>query len=374
MLENHLATQYAPAERTVQSELERQSRIFSKNKLVIDVLKSISQMLVVLNNERQIIYANQLYYNFCGVPETESLLGKRPGEAINCVHSFLTNGGCGTTEFCRQCGAANAIVESHKGIQSTKECRIVTQTHESKELQVTATPYNFEGETFTIFALIDISNRKRKETLERIFFHDILNSASVISGLSAILKEADSMEEIVDIANIIDRASANLVEEIQMQRQLRIAESGELKPEFKEVNSLSILHELKDIYSRHELITDKTILIDNKSQKIIFKTDPILLRRVLANMVKNALEVYNPKAQITLNCTSQGGAVQFSVHNTKFMEHKVQLQLFKRSFSTKGIGRGLGTYSMKLLGEKYLNGKVWFESSEEKGTTFFIEV
>ena len=35
---------------------------------------------------------------------------------------------------------------------------------------------------------------------------------------------------------------------------------------------------------------------------------------------------------------------------------------------------GLGTYSMKLFGEKYLKGKVWFESSKEKGTIFFIEI
>jgi sensor histidine kinase regulating citrate/malate metabolism len=48
----------------------------------------------------------------------------------------------------------------------------------------------------------------------------------------------------------------------------------------------------------------------------------------------------------------------------------VQLQLFKRSFSTKGEGRGLGTYSMKLLTERYLNGRVGFRTSESAGTTF----
>jgi sensor histidine kinase regulating citrate/malate metabolism len=66
--------------------------------------------------------------------------------------------------------------------------------------------------------------------------------------------------------------------------------------------------------------------------------------------------------------------VKFSVHNSKYIEPEVQNQLFKRSFSTKGVGRGFGTYSMKLFGEKYLKGKVWFESSPENGTTFFIEI
>ena len=52
------------------------------------------------------------------------------------------------------------------------------------------------------------------------------------------------------------------------------------------------------------------------------------------------------------------------------MPHVVQLQLFQRSFSTKGLGRGLGTYSMKLLSERYLGGRISFTSTEEAGTTF----
>jgi sensor histidine kinase regulating citrate/malate metabolism len=44
--------------------------------------------------------------------------------------------------------------------------------------------------------------------------------------------------------------------------------------------------------------------------------------------------------------------------------------MFQRSFSTKGSDRGLGTYSMKLLGERYLHGEVEFTTSQEEGTTF----
>ena len=63
-------------------------------------------------------------------------------------------------------------------------------------------------------------------------------------------------------------------------------------------------------------------------------------------------------------------SVEFSVHNPNPMPRNVQLQVFQRSFSTKGSGRGLGTYSMKLLSERYLGGRVSFESNEESGTVF----
>jgi CheY-like chemotaxis protein len=48
----------------------------------------------------------------------------------------------------------------------------------------------------------------------------------------------------------------------------------------------------------------------------------------------------------------------------------VQLQIFQRSFSTKGSGRGLGTYSIKLLAERYSKGRVSFATSPEEGTVF----
>ena len=54
------------------------------------------------------------------------------------------------------------------------------------------------------------------------------------------------------------------------------------------------------------------------------------------------------------------------------MTEAVKLQLFNRSFSTKGEnGRGFGTYTVKLLLERYLNGHVEFNSTEKDGTYFY---
>ena len=48
------------------------------------------------------------------------------------------------------------------------------------------------------------------------------------------------------------------------------------------------------------------------------------------------------------------------------------MKIFQRSFSTKGEGRGLGTYSMKLLTERYLGGRVSFTTSADEGTIFKV--
>ena len=100
----------------------------------------------------------------------------------------------------------------------------------------------------------------------------------------------------------------------------------------------------------------------------------MLLRRVLGNMLKNALEATPPGKAVSLSCSSDQGTVTFSVHNPKPMPRDVQLQIFQRSFSTKGSGRGIGTYSMKLFTERYLGGTVHFTVSEEEGTTFRVSL
>ena len=260
----------------------------------------------------------------------------------------------------------------NKEFPSTKECRITTKSNDALDLRVSTAPYIVENEQFTIFAISDISVEKRKQVLERVFFHDVMNSAGGISGLSDIMQQIQDPDELNELSRLIQSASNSLIEELQAQKQISSAERGDLELKITEVESLEILKELGSIYSRHEIIVDKIISINPESENAIVDTDLALLRRVLGNMIKNAIEASLPKGTITLSCHKIDGHNQFSIHNTTVMPRDIQLQLFKRSFTTKGVGRGIGTYSMKLFGEKYLKGKVWFESTDETGTTFYL--
>jgi len=374
MEDDSIFTDYAPAERVNQTRLKKQQLILEQNKMLNSMAEAVSKMVVILNKNRQIVYSNKKFMEFAGWNDFNKLLGKRPGEAIKCMYSKKNIGGCGTSKFCRECGAVNAILESQTGIQSEKECQILTNDNDALDLRVTATPYVEGEETFTIFAISDISDEKRREVLERVFFHDILNSAGGISGLSEILPDIEDANELSEIVNLLKNASNMLVEEIQSQRVLTAAENGKLDIALTNVNSYSLLEDVRSLYSKHEVISDKKLIIDSNYQDTKLITDSVLLRRIIANMTKNALEASLPDGSVTLNCTDNGDFVLFSVHNLTFMEENIQHQLFKRSFSTKGYGRGIGTYSIKLFGEKFLKGQVWFESTKEYGTTFFIKL
>ena len=120
------------------------------------------------------------------------------------------------------------------------------------------------------------------------------------------------------------------------------------------------------------MVGNKLIVISPESKNSEIETDETLLGRVISNMIKNAIEASSSDEMITLNCGNRNGMVYFSVHNPSFIPEDIQSQLFNRSVSTKGAGRGIGIYSMKFLTEKYLNGKISFTSIKEDGTTFEV--
>ena len=68
---------------------------------------------------------------------------------------------------------------------------------------------------------------------------------------------------------------------------------------------------------------------------------------------------------MTVSAEERDATLIFRVHNPGVMSAEVQGQIFHRAFSTKGEeGRGIGTYSIRLFTEQYLQGHVRFTSNE----------
>ncbi len=98
-------TQFAPPQRAEPSVLKKDAAFFRKNNPLNKIADAVSTMLLVLNRQRQIVYANNLFFQSFSESDIDTLIGKRPGEAVNCIHAIKTGEGCGTSEFCRNCGA-----------------------------------------------------------------------------------------------------------------------------------------------------------------------------------------------------------------------------------------------------------------------------
>ena len=367
-----LPTLYAPAERATQEELQWQTGFISELSSLHTVLDAMPNIVLILNQYRQTIFFNKALFNLVQDKEASRIIGMRPGELLDCIHSCESEGGCGTTRFCSACGAVNAILSSQGGIQSVEECRIIAGSNGefgALDLRVWATPFESHGDPYTIFAISDISNEKRRAALERIFFHDVLNLVTALQGAADMITRPDK-ELVEEFAPIVKQLVGKLIEEIESQRDLSAAEKKELHVAFYPIQSLRFLRQVADFYQSHYVAQGRSIRISPDAANVSFVSDASLLQRVIGNMIKNALEACRPGEVVTLGCSVNENKISFWVHNPGFIPDQTRLQIFQRSFSTKDQRRGLGTYSMKLLSEQYLNGEISFNSSPEEGTTF----
>lgn len=371
-------THFAPASRSSSDEIKKDTQIIASNKLFRELFGAMSGIGAIADNNRQIIYTNEGLLSLLGDKSIESILGKRMGEVISCVHSKEEPYGCGTSRSCAYCGLVNAFLDSQKtGLKSTKECRISSSIDGkliSWDLNVTVMPIVLSDNTFYVISMLDISDEKRRLALEKIFFHDILNRAGGLNGLLTILKEGIDPEGSKELIDLSEEASRDILEEILIHREIKAAENGDLQVKIDSINTLEILESSILKIKSHEALKNKVVSVAEDSYNTIFRTDRILIQRILMNLIKNALEATKTNGSVMAGVKEAGDKIRFWIRNDEVMPEDIQLQMFQRSFSTKGLNRGIGTYSIKLLAENYLDGKVDFISNENEGTIFWVDL
>jgi len=293
---------------------------------------------------------------------------------FNCVHAQETAGGCGTSQFCSTCGAAIAMMATIR--EKTKHetlCALTTtqngETHD-RALKVTTTPFEIEQDLFILVFLQDVSQEQEWQVLEQLFFHDFNNILTGMIGASELLKADPSDAEAL---TIIDQLSWRMKREIDVQKVLFQKSIGKYELRDTKFSVFEFFTELHQSICTNNNCEGKHILFDRSIDQVV--ADRALLLRVLLNMTLNALEATPQGKAVKISFDNEINSSLFSVWNETVIPQDLQKRVFQRHFSTKAFsGRGLGTYSIKLFGEKYLGGKVWFESVPEKGTTFYLRL
>lgn len=372
-------TEFDSPDRKSLQEVLLERHALMDNPLLQQMLEGFPEMVVVVNEERQIVAWNKAMFLALGVKSPDQVVGLRFGEAVNCVHKEVNSGGCGTSKFCAECGAANALRQTRiTQERNANECRITVVkdgVEFSHDYFVTSAPLFINEKFYILFSVIDNSALKRREALERVFFHDVLNTAGIVSGISEMLKYESDAEERNELQTILEHSSKQLNEEILFQRSILYAERGDLVLNPEKVPASLLLSSAYELYRRHDLAKGKQIILHSSDEEIVVETDALIMKRCLGNLLKNALEASKPGEKVELRAEREGMSVLFHVISEPLIPINIQLSLFKRSFSTKGgVGRGLGTYSIKLFVEQYLKGEVWFISRAGEGTRFTIRL
>ena len=92
----------------------------------------------------------------------DQIIGLRPGEALGCIHAHECESGCGTSQFCGQCGVVRVILLGLDGSRDMEECRLtrlMNGREETLRLRVLATPLVHNQERYTLLAVASIGHQ-----------------------------------------------------------------------------------------------------------------------------------------------------------------------------------------------------------------------
>jgi len=149
-------TFFAPAGRATRDLMHDQSQAIKQADFVAILLDAIPTIAMILNEHRQIAAVNNRFLQAFAIVDANLLIGRRPGEALGCIHAEQGPDGCGTATNCSVCGAVRAILDSQKSnSQTSGECLVTlgSQGGTALELEATASPLKVDEKNFTIFAL-----------------------------------------------------------------------------------------------------------------------------------------------------------------------------------------------------------------------------
>ena len=330
-----------------------------------------SDRVFVFGSQGRILLVNQAFADAFCKGDVSLACGQTLGEVLNCRHA----GVCGGATACAGCGwsqSADACKNGGAGASAPRECRSLTHAHAAFDFSVSVLPLNDCGcGPVWLCGLRDISAQKRLRVLERAFFHDVTNLAAGVRGLMDLVSDAEGVPD-KEVMGLIRENADKVVCEIQRLRTLRVAENGDLELCLRAVSPSGILCEavaqLKDeADARHLVVT-----VNDDAGDVQLVSDHEVLLLVVGDLLRNAIEASARGDRVTLSCDVENGGVVFRVRNPVVLSADVQNHVFERSFTTRGAGKGVGSYRAKLLGENYLKGRLSFVSREQDGTVFSL--
>lgn len=364
--------------------------------------ESKTQLQYVLNNTNDVIFQMDLQGNFIFINKAAvDLTGYSMDEFLKKHYSEVVD-----EDFYEMIRTRLEQRKQNEDIPETFKVKIIKKNGEKFWSEISTKPIFIDAELTGIQGVVrDISEQMKfekqlKEAKEKAeeadhlkssflanMSHEIRTPMNAILGFSQLLKDPDLEEdEISEYVDIINSRGNHLLQIINDIIDLSKIEANQLKIANKEVNLNKLMDELYHIYEQElenankdevELILKKGL---NEEEALIF-SDKIRLQQIIINILTNAIK-YTDKGYIEfgyyLEDISNKDYLKFYIKDTgkgiPKEKHDIIFERFRQSDETKtrehgGTGLGL-SISEGLV--QLLNGDIWFESEEGKGTTFYF--
>jgi len=231
----------------------------------------------------------------------------------------------------------------------------------------------------------DLQRSKELGDLAAEVAHDILTP---LSALTRLVQIADSMPE--DQRRLLRSASERIndIANSLLDTNRRTREpSDQVSTSISDTDTdLRVLSPHLLSYLADPVVSEKRVQLSSNlgikiqtnlpcSYGLFSRVDPVRFRRVISNLLNNAVEAIEDAGEIELKISSNEDFICFSISDTgRGIPEEVMPQLMKRGFSFgKASGSGLGLYQAKVAIEQW-GGSLEIRSVIGEGTTVDLKI
>lgn len=266
-----------------------------------------------------------------------------------------------------------------------KEISDELEIEENLVLHVKTKKIFFEGgRCWYLVYLKNITREKLSERMKNEFL--IVASHQLRTPLTALswVFEQISSDNASQLEGLIREGKEHLSRMHQIVNEILQISEIEGKEEFLRVRPCNFEDLIKNIVGRHkEFLERKKLRLELKfylPRGASFKIDPQKVTIVIENLLNNAIFYTEEGGLISCEVKKDNSNLIFSITDTGIGisegDKKLIFSKFFRSsraMEMKTEGSGLGLYISKKIIEAH-GGKMWFESEQGKGSTFYFSI
>jgi two-component system phosphate regulon sensor histidine kinase PhoR len=282
------------------------------------------------------------------------------------------------------------VVRNHQLVEAWRRCQQTRQMQsESVEvptrhqyLQLVVIPDQHTSGSLLLAQ--DLTRIRRLETVRRDFVsnlsHELRTPLASLRALAETLQEG-ALEDLPAARRFVDQIQIEVDALTQMANELlelSKIESGRFSLERSPVAAFDVLHSAAQRMQVQAERANINLRVDCTENVPKVQVDSQRLEQVLINLIHNAVKFTRPGGEVILCAESIPGDVLFSVRDTGVGIPADEVsRIFERFYrvdkSRTGRGTGLGLSIAKHIVEAH-RGKIWAESTEGQGSTFYFTI
>lgn len=224
-------------------------------------------------------------------------------------------------------------------------------------------------------------NREERERNSRLaligqmlssLLHDFKTPMTIISGYTQLIAFEEDKSKRMAFSDLLMKQFEIMN---NMIREVLSFAKGDSQILIRKVFVGNFLNELREIFIPEVSGKNIELIIDIHYDGAA-RFDDIKMRRVLINLVRNAIEAMPSGGRLVITSEKDENNLIFTVSDSgKGIPEAIRDKLFKKAFVTFGkeSGTGLGLAIVKKIVDEH-RGVIEFESSPDKGTTFRIKM